>query len=183
MKINETRKRSLLKAVSFRKHCPKCDKEKPIGEFHKDSSTRSGVRSWCRECCATAQRERKAWATDSHHKWRREYYKQHSSEHAAYLRRWRVELKETVLNYYGGGKCACVQCGESRMACLSLDHIDGGGKREFKAINYGSGGANFYSYLRRIGYPSGYQTLCMNCQWVKRFINIEYGNWGNKNEG
>jgi len=29
-------------------------------------------------------------------------------------------------------------------------------------------GSRFYYWLRRQGYPEGYQTLCMNCQWIKR---------------
>ncbi len=82
----------------------------------------------------------------------------------------RVAGKLEVLTHYGNGKCACVKCGESRLACLSIDHINGRGKEDRgKRL-----GIAFYRHLRRNNYPSGYQTLCMNCQFVKRIENNEY---------
>lgn len=82
----------------------------------------------------------------------------------------RAKLKISVLTYYGNGKCACVRCGESRTACLSIDHIDGNGAEERRNDLKGK---SLYSYLHKRGFPLGYQTLCMNCQWVKRFENNE----------
>lgn len=74
-------------------------------------------------------------------------------------------VKAEVLTYYGGGRCACVKCGESRLACLSIDHIDGGGKEHLRRVG------SVYSWLKRNNYPKGFQTLCMNCQWIKRCMN------------
>lgn len=88
-----------------------------------------------------------------------------------YVHRWRDKnpdwwflLRVKVLTHYGNGKCACVKCGESRMACLSIDHILGGGNRHRKVYK------NTQSLYRLLlsEKPKGYQTLCMNCQWVKR---------------
>jgi len=56
----------------------------------------------------------------------------------------RVQIKTEVLTHYGKGYLACVICGESRLACLSIDHINGGGR---------------------------YQTLCMNCQFLKSVLD------------
>ena len=77
--------------------------------------------------------------------------------------RHRRRLKEEVLTYYGGGKLACVRCGFEDVRALTIDHInnDGSGKR--KRIGY-----HFYHWLKAEGYPEGYQTLCMNCQFIKR---------------
>jgi len=63
---------------------------------------------------------------------------------------------------------ACVRCGESRLACLSIDHANGGGVAHKKEIN-----KNFYLWLIQNDFPDGYQTLCMNCQWVKKTENNE----------
>lgn len=171
--------------MAWMKYCPKCKSDKFTEEFHRDASTRSGIRSWCKQCCAIVQKERRILNPDMFRERLKESRKrhagEHTSEHAAYQRQWRADVKQVVLTHYGKGRCACVICGESRLACLSLDHMAGNGKQESKLLGHG-GGANFYSYLRRIDYPGGYQTLCMNCQWVKRFTNTEYGNWGNKNE-
>ena len=87
-----------------------------------------------------------------------------------------VSRKVDVLTYYGNGKLACVQCGESRPACLSIDHINGGGNQHKKSIS-----GSMYPWLQREGYPEGYQTLCMNCQWVKRFERGEHGGRGKRN--
>jgi len=85
----------------------------------------------------------------------------------------RARLKLEVLTYYGTNRCACVKCGESRLACLSLDHINGNGKTERKLHPYRQG-SNLYRQLKREGYPKGFQTLCMNCQFVKRVEMQEY---------
>ena len=81
-------------------------------------------------------------------------------------------LKIEVLTYYGGGKCGCVKCGEARLACLSIDHINGKTALVYED-KMPSGktrhGRDLYCWLKSNGYPSGYQTLCMNCQWVKRY--------------
>ena len=91
--------------------------------------------------------------------------------------RKRRELKIEVLTHYGGGKLCCVKCGEGRLACLSLDHIEGREENEKVARRKGKHPettGTLYRRLRRESYPSGFQTLCMNCQWVKRDENREY---------
>lgn len=98
-----------------------------------------------------------------HYQENKEYYKNNSREY------W-TRLKLSLLTHYGGGKCACVICNESRLACLSIDHIHGGGNKHRKIS--GSGG-NMYLWLKRNNFPEGFQTLCMNCQYVKRFLENE----------
>ena len=106
--------------------------------------------------------------------YRRRWKAKYPEKYRAQRIKWREycnKLKELVLTHYGGNRCACVMCGEARSACLSIDHIDGGGRahgRETKCT-----GNPFYLWLRRHGLPKGYQTLCMNCQWVKRVMNGE----------
>jgi hypothetical protein len=83
----------------------------------------------------------------------------------------RLLLKENVLSHYGNEKLACVKCGYSDIRALSIDFIQGG--------HSGSGfpsGQLLYRYLKRNGYPKGWQTLCMNCQYIKRDENHEYAN-------
>lgn len=87
----------------------------------------------------------------------------------------RRKNKRVVMTHYGGGKCACIKCGEARLACLSIDHIKGDGASDRRKLGLGhSSSERFYSWLIRVGFPEGYQTLCMNCQWVKRFIRHEH---------
>jgi hypothetical protein len=83
------------------------------------------------------------------------------------------QLKVEVLTYYGNGAFACVECGESRFPCLSIDHIDGTGADHRRELGLGGGG-KFYRWLKKNNYPVGFQTLCMNCQWVKKYVNKEF---------
>ncbi|KKM82130.1 hypothetical protein LCGC14_1322790 [marine sediment metagenome] len=82
------------------------------------------------------------------------------------------KLKIEVLTHYAGDILGCVTCGESRLACLSIDHIAGGGYQERKNAN--KNGTRLYQWLKSEGYPEGYQTLCMNCQFIKREDQKEF---------
>ena len=64
------------------------------------------------------------------------------------------------------------------IVALSIDHINGGGNEHRKKVLGGkqSGGAPFYRWLKKHRYPKGYQVLCMNCQWRKKFKKREYAN-------
>lgn len=56
------------------------------------------------------------------------------------------------------------------MAFLSLDHIHNNGAAERRQISGAakSAGMLFYGWLKKRGYPPGYQVLCMNCNFGKR---------------
>lgn len=71
--------------------------------------------------------------------------------------------KLETFNAYGGAHCAC--CGEQFIEFLTLDHINGGGSRERRRMRGkdGGGGVRFYTKLREVGFPPGYQVLCYNC--------------------
>jgi len=96
-----------------------------------------------------------------------------AAEYKSKVKTWRQDLKIEVLTYYGNSKLGCIVCGESRLACLSIDHINGKGCGHRKEL-YGIAGKSIYYWLKENGFPKGYQTLCMNCQFVKRFFNNEH---------
>lgn len=82
-------------------------------------------------------------------------------------------LKQDVLTHYGGGKCACIRCDFNDIRALSIDHIGGGGNRVRARRFKGTG--TFYRWLQQENYPEGYQTLCMNCQFIKSYEKGERG--------
>jgi hypothetical protein len=72
--------------------------------------------------------------------------------------------REDLIKFMGG---KCIKCGFNDIRALQVDHINGGGCKERKAI----GLATFYHNVRID--PKKYQLLCANCNWIKRWENNE----------
>jgi len=83
------------------------------------------------------------------------------------------KLKIEVLTHYGDGKLECIKCGFDDVRALCIDHINGNGNQHRKSFANGSGGTPTYRLLRRQGYPKGFQTLCYNCNQIKKIDNKE----------
>ena len=86
--------------------------------------------------------------------------------HRDTTKRERQRVKDEVFAAYGGYRCAC--CPETEPLFMSLDHIHNDGAAERKRLGHGGSGIAFYRSLQRLGYPPGYQVLCMNCNFGKR---------------
>ncbi len=82
-------------------------------------------------------------------------------------RDYRVKVKDEVFEAYGGWVCAC--CGIAFKEMLSLDHKNGGGGGDRRRFGHGHG---FYQRLRKLGFPEGFQVLCMNCNFAKRYSGV-----------
>jgi hypothetical protein len=76
-----------------------------------------------------------------------------------------ARLRQEILGAYGRS-CSC--CGESNEVFLVMDHIGGGGNAHRREIGHG----NFYRWLKRNGYPPGFQTLCHNCNFAKHLLGV-----------
>ena len=74
-------------------------------------------------------------------------------------RDYRRRVKFEVFGHYGGA-CGC--CAEKHLEFLTLDHIDGGGRKS-RMLPGARSGHHFYLQLRKKGYPSRYRVLCFNC--------------------
>jgi len=112
---------------------------------------------------------------------RREAYKndpvQQAAIKAARLKH-ETKKKSEVLAYYSHSLVpVCVRCGFADLRALTIDHVNGDGAKERRLIageNRGRTGQRMYRILRKRGFPAGYQTLCMNCQFIKRVENGEH---------
>jgi len=98
----------------------------------------------------------------------RKYYQANRNRYRQKDKAYIKLLKMETLTHYGNGECKCVSCGESRLSCLSLDHIGNDGAEERRKLGKHGSGYKFYFLLKEKGYPDGYQTLCMNCQFIKK---------------
>ena len=101
------------------------------------------------------------------------YREAHLEEDREKGRAYKLRLKIKVLSYYSGGVPTCSICGETRLPCLSIDHINSGGTQHLQNLGI-KGGTAFYRWLVNQDFPEGFQTLCMNCQFMKRFEAREY---------
>jgi hypothetical protein len=67
----------------------------------------------------------------------------------------------------------CQRCGFDDIRALSIDHINGGGRKHTREMKLRSDGRALYEWIKEDNYPQGFQVLCMNCQWIKRDENLE----------
>lgn len=98
---------------------------------------------------------------------RASYRKRNSDKIHAYDRLWRRNLRIEAINKYGG--CKCAMCPETRIGALTINHIDGGGRQHRSSI--GSGGTQFFRWLKNNNYPEGYNVLCSNCNYLEWLNN------------
>lgn len=87
-----------------------------------------------------------------------------AKRNSIYLNKYKVErhkqLRLLALSMYSpAGEPECCCCGESETRFLTIDHIDNKGGEHRRLI----GRAGIYGWLFQECYPSGFQTLCFNC--------------------
>ena len=82
-------------------------------------------------------------------------------------KKYRNKLKFEVMSFYSKGKmeCNCKYCKITDIDMLSIDHIGG---RKNADHEEGLSSDEMYRWLRKTGYPSDFQILCMNCNSGKR---------------
>ena len=139
------------------KACRECKRERPVQEFRARRRISGTVREICLVCSEKRRNYSKKWAAT------------HRSQYARNQREWKRKIREAALRHYSGGTPLCACCGETMLDFLTLDHVGGGGVKHRRALaeeGQGSGTA-IYSVLKKLGYPSGYQVLCCNCNWAK----------------
>jgi hypothetical protein len=102
--------------------------------------------------------------------------KSHQEAHNRLVRESNLALKREVFEAYGGARCSCKGCPERKnpiFEFLTLNHVGGGGTKHRRALGgkripgggFSFGGQHTYRWLRRKGFPPGYNVLCWNCQW------------------
>lgn len=80
-------------------------------------------------------------------------------------RRYKLEFLKVYSN--NSPKCSC--CGETNVAFLTIDHINGGGHKDVDSNGRQITGNRLYHKLKRLGFPQGYQVLCYNCNCAKHY--------------
>ena len=98
--------------------------------------------------------------------YREKYYRENKGRLLKEQREKRQELKRSILALYSNSEDPkCVRCGITDVDILCVDHIENNGNKHRRQLGVGW---DFYAWLKRNGYPEGYQTLCFNCNMKKR---------------
>ena len=92
------------------------------------------------------------------------YYEARKDAMRAKSKARREALRLKVLTYYADGSPLCKCCGETEMAFLTVDHINGGGNKHRRQEHIICLYKWLHSQWLKTGkYPTGFQVLCMNC--------------------
>jgi hypothetical protein len=70
------------------RRCPKCRTQKPRDGFSRDHTTRDGLNSWCRQCCAVTRKARFDRDPEAFRAGQRAYWGRPESGRGAKLRAW-----------------------------------------------------------------------------------------------
>lgn len=166
------------------KFCPHCGETKPPEDFGKSPS-------WCLECKAKNQRTRMGGYRVGPRGRNRQLPKASGqrrclgcggvfpyesfnrgpngyrvSRCCACIKIRRDAIRDEVLVAYGG-KCVC--CGEAERVFLAIDHVNNDGAAHRKTAPANARGG-FMEWLKRKGFPSGFQILCHNCNMAKHLL-------------
>ena len=95
------------------------------------------------------------------------YRLSHKKEISLRNREANQKLKAEVLEHYGK---ECNYCGITDIRALQVDHINDNGADERRKLGLTTfAGVIFYRWLRKQGWPDGYQILCANCNVIKQY--------------
>lgn len=116
---------------------------------------------------------------EKHKQWSKKYYEEHKNQIFKYVENWgkthkeklhsyqrnhRKKVKQIVIMHYGG-KCRC--CGETNIAFLCLDHVNGDGNKHRKQFK-----GSIYEWVIAHNFPKKpvFQVLCANCNMAKTHL-------------
>lgn len=166
---------------SIERTCRKCGETKPFEDFAivyaKNSRGQNYRQHTCKECAKSVHAGLMRKARAKNPGLYKNMQRQHRQRHLELVRRQRREsgkrLKLRVMAKYGGAICAC--CAEKCLSMLTIDHINNDGAKHRKEIGnvyeFAKGKraivADFYRWLERNEFPTGFQVLCYNCNLSK----------------
>lgn len=146
--------------------CKLCANKYSLENYHKNQEHRKAVNKIWR----TKNRERIQ-------KKSREQYRINTAQKLAYSKKYAQKVKVELVSHYAPDmRCQCEdtncwhqeRCTVNNLRILTMEHPNGGGNKQRKQLAIQ--GTTFYLWLRRNNYPEGFQVLCMNCNWMRRYM-------------
>jgi len=99
----------------------------------------------------------------------RKRYKNNKENYLLNYKKSYKNLKKEVFDYYGG---RCENCLSDDKDVISLDHIDGNGRKHRKEVLKTDSGTGFYKWVFK-NKPNNIRILCYNCNCAHSMKKIE----------
>lgn len=150
------------------KTCSVCGESKPITNFNKKGTGPNGTEyrdTKCRQCQRKERTESNLCVTCGRQNAPKRKQCSYCLDISNKSTKKRARLDRQAAFEHYGTKCA--YCGEEEEIFLTIDHIENNGAEHRKGINGKNRGHNLPTWLRRNDYPTGFQTLCYNCNCAK----------------
>ena len=90
----------------------------------------------------------------------------HKSVYCQHKRDYNKEVRRRVEDLLGN---KCAYCGITDTRVLQIDHLYSNGRQDKREYGHGS---SYYKHILKVG-GIGYQLLCANCNWIKRYETRE----------
>ena len=99
---------------------------------------------------------------------KKSYIKNSESKREWHVRYW-AGMRKELIDFMGG---KCVECGYSDIRALQIDHVNGGGRKEYQENKSIKSPKLYKKHISKN--KKNYQLLCANCYWIKRHEKKEY---------
>ena len=172
------------------KKCDMCKEFNGVECYGKNRRNKDGLHTTCKECKKRLDKDYVEKNKDKIKKRRQEYYKKNREKIIDKVNEYipknrdkrrrhgvtaRKKYKTKAFQAYCDGFIKCAYCLECEFDLLTIDHIHGQGN-EHRKFNNIQAGCDTYRWLKRNGYPPGFQVLCYNCQFRKKHIDAKPAN-------
>ena len=90
--------------MGYGRACTKCGVSKQLSEFFKDSKSKQGLRSSCKDCDKARGRAHYEANREKRLAWQKEYYLANQEDAVIYARQWRRDNPEKTRKYHASYK-------------------------------------------------------------------------------
>lgn len=151
--------------------CNKCGIE--LNQDNWRPSNKRQHRKICKKCVRQIQSKHRQ--TDKYRQTEREYSKKHRETIHQNMKRFRDRLTLKVLSIIGKGEIKCVRCGNTDVRILTINHKNGGGRKERRTYDKGKGGRPglFRDILKGNRTTNDLEILCRPCNDI-HYLELKY---------
>ena len=157
------------------KQCNKCKRFLPETEFRLRKKGKKKLHNQCKECCKQyyyenkeklleKQKEYNNRNKEKNKKRKKEWYNKNRERILKREKERMKTIRTDVLSHYSNETMKCALCGCDDIDILDIDHINGGGCKQRRDMNF-KNSDQLFRWLIKNNYPPEFRVLCKNCNW------------------